>query len=321
MPWITAILRRQKQQEDEQARRLADSIRDGVHALERGFKNAYESSAPDQKGRQTGGDAKSPSLASEGKGKCKQKEGEQIANPDTLDKLIWLHCSVGEPGSLATEEEEAAASAATQSAQSRTQPLSGFDRLREVGFSEEEIENMRRQFHVDGPSDTTVAGDEDEHARALEEQWMEGFGQNGGNANSDLSRKFIISQDRFRSQDSCLARSQPIRECTRRSSSESLLGSSSLSFLCSSSKPRTPSSARECRWPSSLGSASTFSTVLSEHSLSREDGALLLTAYPIMLAGALQTLGQLRGTVSRIPAWLNKCSIYDIIAIAASALH
>ena len=58
-------------------------------------------------------------------------------------------------------------------------PLTGFDRLQEAGFSTEDIENMRNQFrrtlsdsHLEhGP----VAGDNDEHARALEDQWMEGL--------------------------------------------------------------------------------------------------------------------------------------------------
>ncbi|KAF9240263.1 hypothetical protein BU15DRAFT_87731 [Melanogaster broomeanus] len=58
------------------------------------------------------------------------------------------------------------------------QPLRGFDRLATAGFSEEDIANFRRQFHSQSSSnylDIEFDNDEDydEHARALEEQWID----------------------------------------------------------------------------------------------------------------------------------------------------
>lgn len=62
----------------------------------------------------------------------------------------------------------------------------GFDRLREAGFSEEEIQSIRRQFHAS--RGTTTVGengieggldqDEDATARArrIEEEWIDQHG-------------------------------------------------------------------------------------------------------------------------------------------------
>jgi hypothetical protein len=54
-------------------------------------------------------------------------------------------------------------------------PPTGFDRLRESGFTEEDIRNIRTQFHrlhgtqfEEGPT---------EEARNLEEQWMDNTGE------------------------------------------------------------------------------------------------------------------------------------------------
>lgn len=54
-------------------------------------------------------------------------------------------------------------------------PPTGFDRLRESGFTEEDIRNIRTQFHRlhgtpfdEGPT---------EEARNLEEQWMDNTGE------------------------------------------------------------------------------------------------------------------------------------------------
>ena len=48
-------------------------------------------------------------------------------------------------------------------------PLRGFDRLRDAGLNETEIEEMRQQFHNDS-SIVDLTADDDEHARALEDQ-------------------------------------------------------------------------------------------------------------------------------------------------------
>ncbi|EGN93980.1 hypothetical protein SERLA73DRAFT_189126 [Serpula lacrymans var. lacrymans S7.3] len=97
----------------------------------------------------------------------------------------WLHCSVGpivEPG---TETEEK-----LQTAQ--LQPLRGFDRLSTAGFSQEDIANFRRQFHSHSSSnflDVDFQSEEeyDEHARALEEQWIDSMDNAGTASLSDSS--------------------------------------------------------------------------------------------------------------------------------------
>lgn len=91
---------------------------------------------------------------------------------------VHLQCSVG--GSVSDEEagdtgETAAAAAAPESR--------GFDRLRQTaGLSEQDVELMRAQFrastgfHLARSGDVLRQRDEEEHARALEEQWIESAG-------------------------------------------------------------------------------------------------------------------------------------------------
>ena len=60
-------------------------------------------------------------------------------------------------------------------------PLQGFDRLLEAGFSQDDIDQMRHQFHLRQDSANVEHGpvvldDENEHQRALEDQWIEGMG-------------------------------------------------------------------------------------------------------------------------------------------------
>ncbi|KAG8706202.1 hypothetical protein FRC08_001215 [Ceratobasidium sp. 394] len=77
--------------------------------------------------------------------------------PDT-----WIHCSIGPEGEGIEDEEG--------EQQGQIKPLTGFDRLASAGFSAEDIESMRRQFHSQRPE---AADGDDEHARALEEQWVD----------------------------------------------------------------------------------------------------------------------------------------------------
>ncbi|EMD40234.1 hypothetical protein CERSUDRAFT_112427 [Gelatoporia subvermispora B] len=90
----------------------------------------------------------------------------------------WLHCSVGPQMTEGESEEEGK----VQTAQLK--PLRGFDRLASAGFSEQDIANIRMQFHAHSAGDYLdqdwEGEDFDEHARALEEQWIDSF--DGGNA-------------------------------------------------------------------------------------------------------------------------------------------
>ncbi|KAJ3759444.1 DUF2407 ubiquitin-like domain-containing protein [Lentinula raphanica] len=91
----------------------------------------------------------------------------------------WLHCSVGqklEPSEIENEE--------SKEQVSQIQPARGFDRLASLGFTEEEIAGIRRQFHNQSTSnflddrDFDLDEDYDEHARALEEQWIDNLDNN-----------------------------------------------------------------------------------------------------------------------------------------------
>jgi len=108
------------------------------------------------------------------------KESQSQTNMAT-----WLHCSVG-PVMEAGENDERGAA---QTAQIR--PLRGFDRLQAAGFSEEDIASIRQQFHSESSNalaESDLAGEDlDEHARALEEQWIDSIDTTGSAALSQSS--------------------------------------------------------------------------------------------------------------------------------------
>ncbi|KAI9287848.1 hypothetical protein BC943DRAFT_342231 [Umbelopsis sp. AD052] len=81
---------------------------------------------------------------------------------------IYIHCSVSD---YRPEDENIE----SKNSQPQITPLMGFDRLREAGFTEEDIRNIRMQFHhLHG---TTFDGENTEQTRNLEEQWMENTGE------------------------------------------------------------------------------------------------------------------------------------------------
>ncbi|THU89376.1 hypothetical protein K435DRAFT_781664 [Dendrothele bispora CBS 962.96] len=118
-----------------------------------------------------------------------ERQKRAVADSNIGDMSIpsvaaWLHCSVG--GKLEDNEEE---SEETQTAQIR--PPRGFDRFVSLGFTEEEIANLRRHFHRQAPNsfldNENFDRDEDydEHFRALEEQWIDSM---------DSSENIYLSQ-------------------------------------------------------------------------------------------------------------------------------
>ncbi|KAF8500799.1 DUF2407 C-terminal domain-containing protein [Russula emetica] len=100
----------------------------------------------------------------------------------SVPAVPWLHCSVGAQLSDGEEEGEA------QPQEAQIKPLRGFDRLAAAGFSESDILNFRRQFHSRSAADYISTAEfpteeeYEEHARALEEQWIDalGSGSTGG---------------------------------------------------------------------------------------------------------------------------------------------
>ncbi|RUS27335.1 DUF2407 C-terminal domain-containing protein, partial [Jimgerdemannia flammicorona] len=118
-----------------------------------------------------------------------------LSNPRFADAPVYLHCSLTDvvPG-----DSEATVyiptlfiwlcqfDNATSNLQPQITPPTGFDRLREAGFSEDDIQNIRAQFHHlhgtvfnGGPHLPPVhsSSEINEETRNLEEQWMENAGE------------------------------------------------------------------------------------------------------------------------------------------------
>ncbi|KAG2178913.1 hypothetical protein INT43_001760 [Umbelopsis isabellina] len=108
----------------------------------------------------------SNTLSHYGIGKIQRAENSKAKIPPPPP--TYIHCSVSDyrPENDTTE---------TKNSQPQITPLMGFDRLREAGFTEEDIRNIRTQFHhLHG---TTFDGENTEQTRTLEEQWMENTGE------------------------------------------------------------------------------------------------------------------------------------------------
>ncbi|KAJ7128982.1 DUF2407 ubiquitin-like domain-containing protein [Mycena crocata] len=94
-----------------------------------------------------------------------------------MSVTTWIHCSVGREIQDGDDEEE-------NEQKAQLQPARGFDRLASVGFSEADIANFRQQFHSQSASnylDTDFETEEeyDEHARSLEEEWIDSLDSAG----------------------------------------------------------------------------------------------------------------------------------------------
>ncbi|KAG8883082.1 hypothetical protein FRB98_003320 [Tulasnella sp. 332] len=98
------------------------------------------------------------------------QDGDDTEVPSASAPMTWLHCSIGTEMTTGEDEE-------TPQHQKEVAPtLRGFDRLQTAGFTEDEIETIRRQFRTSRGLDDNSApldDDYDEHARALEEQWID----------------------------------------------------------------------------------------------------------------------------------------------------
>ncbi|ORY59426.1 DUF2407 C-terminal domain-domain-containing protein [Leucosporidium creatinivorum] len=137
-------------------------------------------------GREIGVNVRDEKEEKEGKGKGKEKVVNGLEDTEAEeDKRVWLHCSVGEPMDDEEIEGEKEKIQTTQ-----ITPLQGLDRLRDAGFSEEDIASMRAEFRRNAGA--TIDGDDDEHARALEDQWMEGLtGQNEAAVDTSASERYF----------------------------------------------------------------------------------------------------------------------------------
>ncbi|GAA5894533.1 hypothetical protein JCM5296_005122 [Sporobolomyces johnsonii] len=151
------------------------ALKEGLEAVGRGIGKVVEVVAGE-------GDRDGEERGEKGKGKGKAGERTGAVGSEE-DARVWLHCSVGE----AMDDEEVEGENSQPSAQ--ITPLQGFDRLRDAGFSEEEIETMRAEFRE---TRQAAAEDDDEHQRALEEQWMSGMtGQEEATADSSGTGHYV----------------------------------------------------------------------------------------------------------------------------------
>jgi len=116
-------------------------------------------------------------------------EGRPDSSPVTS---AWLHCSVGPP----LEEGEEEGDTGLQTAQLK--PLRGFDRLAAAGFSAQDIANFRLQFHAHSAGDyidQDFEDDEDfvEHARTLEERWIDSLDGGGPSIQSGSASSTMLN--------------------------------------------------------------------------------------------------------------------------------
>ncbi|KAL5512674.1 hypothetical protein ACEPAG_2940 [Sanghuangporus baumii] len=128
------------------------------------------------------------------KGKGKVKDDSESGGIEMVASQVWLHCSVGvEVGENEDEDEE-------HVQQSQIKPLRGFDRLAAAGFSEEDIANFRRTFHSRSAMnylDSEPLGDDEdyeEHARALEERWIDSLASDADSPISPSSASTTLLQ-------------------------------------------------------------------------------------------------------------------------------
>ncbi|PWN53671.1 hypothetical protein IE53DRAFT_366141 [Violaceomyces palustris] len=142
-----------------------------------------------------------------GKGKGKAREVDEVDRSIFMVRKaprVYIQCSVGY--TMSSEEESKELGEVNMSAQSAgaggvenpnpseatdgdVEPIvthgveRGFDRLRTAGLTEQEIQEMRQQFYASTGLGLGTSGDilrrqeEEEHARALEEQWIESMGE------------------------------------------------------------------------------------------------------------------------------------------------
>lgn len=159
VPWTQLLLRRQQSQlpaTESVKRALGDAVSGALGAVKGGYDAAI-------------------GVKSKGKGKDLNPLGRRSSESETT---VWLQCAVGDLLSPTTASEEA-----TLPLGPTARPLSGFDRLAEAGFSDEDIQQVRQQFYAEhdlrppvGQNDQHQADEDDnEHARAMEEQWLEGL--------------------------------------------------------------------------------------------------------------------------------------------------
>ncbi|WVQ85033.1 hypothetical protein IAT38_007197 [Cryptococcus sp. DSM 104549] len=115
-------------------------------------------------------------LGEEGAGEGGGRTGEETRGGgrqgagEKKQETVWIHCIVGGKEETPQVQETAAQPSAPR--------RRGFDVLLDAGLSPADVAQMRRQFYEsrgeEVPEGMDLGDINDEHARALEEQWIEG---------------------------------------------------------------------------------------------------------------------------------------------------
>jgi len=130
----------------------------------------------------------------------KSSDGEELDGATSQqpenDLIIYIHCVIGEELTREQLNEESQLDNAPQEV-STTPDVIGFDRLLQQGFSQDDINDLRRQFHLIYNINQTSRNDqihdlEEEESRQqavrqLEERWIEST-INGNENNTNTSR-------------------------------------------------------------------------------------------------------------------------------------
>ncbi|GJN88677.1 hypothetical protein Rhopal_001643-T1 [Rhodotorula paludigena] len=150
VPYTAQLLSKRAQLARNTAERDAEqAIKEGLQAVGRGLGKVVRSTTTPRLGRRSE-DEELDALEEGRSGKDKgSDEVREATRPE--EEQIWLHCSVGE---VVDEDEQ---DDKVQTAQ--ITPLQGFDRLREAGFSDADIEDLRADFRQSRPA----GADNDEH--------------------------------------------------------------------------------------------------------------------------------------------------------------
>ncbi|ORX37232.1 hypothetical protein BD324DRAFT_650838 [Kockovaella imperatae] len=162
LPWLQSL--------EDRVRRQAGGVGGDVESVLKdvGFQDDEPERETERKG--SAGETTASRLRSRSRG----PRGHASPERKIRDKeRVWLHCNVGGRLDEDKDKEKEDGEETTPAPRRR-----GFDVLLDAGLSPADVANMRRQFYEsrgeEVPEGMDLGDVNDEHARALEEQWIEG---------------------------------------------------------------------------------------------------------------------------------------------------
>lgn len=219
VPYTAQLLSKRAQL--DQAGVSDNALREGLQAVGRGLGKVVRGTASAVSGpaRTAEGEDDLDALERGAAGGLGEEGEEDEAPPVQEEEQIWLHCSVGDveqdedpkeetdqvrpPSSRLYSPFTASSNVDLSPQTAQITPLQGFDRLRDAGFSDEDIEQLRTEFRETHGAAAAAAepGDDDEHQRALEDQWLSGMTGSeeaaGAEAGASSLSLFALSRSHF----------------------------------------------------------------------------------------------------------------------------